>query len=199
VNLSSPRSGDPWAIWHKGGAWYEYVEGTVVPKSFLPAIGFVIVAFSRLDSQLDLTIAHLLDANRELGRAIASAIPNYRPRIEFLERIIDLKIDDPDDKKKLRRIMKAVEEVFDVRHRLIHDYMSSLSYVNQRLDLSRKDDVFRKVEKPTAITKASLKELGCRMTDLSYRLQRFTKGDVRWKSGTQFPWRDKPRSSRSRL
>src|SRR4051812_46073418 len=111
---------DPWAVWHRGGRYSSMVEGTVVPKSFLPAIGHVVVAFSRLDSQLDLTIAYLLvDARRELGAAIASAIPNYRPRIELFERIVDIKIEDSDDRKRLHMIAKAISSVADQRHRLI--------------------------------------------------------------------------------
>jgi hypothetical protein len=190
---------DPWAIWHRGGRHSSFVEGTIVPKAFLPAIGHVVVAFSRLDSQLDLTIAFLLvDAQRELGTAIASAIPNYRPRIELFERIIDIKVDDDDDKKKLHNLASAIFAVADERHRLIHDYMSSLSFgalnpvAEHRLKLNRKEAIFRK-QKPTEITKRSLEELAVRMTDLSFRLQRFTKNDPLWKKGTKFPWRDRSR------
>ncbi|MER9856260.1 hypothetical protein [Mesorhizobium sp. M0113] len=57
-------SDDAWAIWHDPSNMFSrYVEGTIVPKTFLPAIGYVIVAFSQLDVQLDLTIAHLLSAD----------------------------------------------------------------------------------------------------------------------------------------
>jgi hypothetical protein len=41
---------DPWAAWHRGGHYSSLVEGTIVPKAFLPAIGHVVVAFSRLPS-----------------------------------------------------------------------------------------------------------------------------------------------------
>jgi hypothetical protein len=187
-------SDDPWAIWHRGGEFYSYVEGTVVPKAFLPALGLVVAAFSRLDAQLDLTIAHLLGADRKLGRAIASAAPNYRPRIELFGRIIDLKVEDDADRKLLHRIADAIGSVAEKRHRILHDYASSLSEINQILSLQRKESVFKDGHKTTDITKASLKELGAKMTDLSYRLQRFTKGDPRWKSGEQFPWRDRLRS-----
>jgi hypothetical protein len=189
---------DPWAMWHRGGRHSSLVEGTIVPKAFLSAIGHVVVAFSRLDSQLDLTIAFLLvDARRELGTAIASAIPNYRPRIELFERIIDFKIEDADDNKKLHKLAKEISVVADERHRLIHDYMSSLSFgsvspVEHRLNLSRKESIFRK-QKPTEVTKRSLEDLAIRMTDLSFRLQRFTKNDLLWKKGAQFPWRDRSR------
>jgi hypothetical protein len=188
-------SDDPWAIWHRGGEFYSYVEGTVVPKAFLPALGYVVAAFSRLDAQLDLTIAHLLGADRTLGRAIASAAPNYRPRIELFSRIIDLKVVDDGDRKLLHRIAKAIESVADNRHRILHDYASSLSEINQILSLERKESIFRNGRRTTDVTKASHKELGTKMTDLTYRLQRFTKGDPRWKSGEQFPWRGRPRSS----
>ena len=83
-------SDDPWAIWHKGGRMSDCVEGTIVPKTFLPAIGFVIVAFSRLNSQVDLTIAYILGADRETGRAFAAVMPNYRPRIELLDHLVGL-------------------------------------------------------------------------------------------------------------
>lgn len=185
---------NPWAIWSRGGRWSRFVEGTVVPKTFLPEIGHVVVAFSRLDSQLDMTIAYLLvNADRGLGGAIASAIPNYRPRIELFERVIDIKVSDPDDRKALHRLAKAIMQVAEKRHRLIHDYMSSFSHVDERLDLRRKEAMFRPSTLPTDITIPSLKELASQMTDLSFRLQRFTKDDPLWKSGAQFPWRDTPR------
>jgi hypothetical protein len=188
-----PPSKSPWSIWKKGGRYHRFVEGTVVPKTFLPGIGYVVVAFSRLDVQLDLTIAHLVGADRELGRAIAAAIPNYRPRIELFSRIIDLKVPDETDRKFLHKIASATSAVADERHRLIHDYMDSLSVQEQKLNLSRKESIFREKPKPTEVTVSTLKSLGDRMTDLSYRLQRFTKADPRWKSGAQFPWRDQPR------
>jgi hypothetical protein len=186
---------DAWAIWHdKDGHWSRYVEGTVVPKAFLPAIGYVIVAFSKLDSQLDLTIAHLLGADPETGRAITASSFNYQPRISLLEQLINLKIEDKDDRKKLLKIVGKIGSVAQKRHRLIHDYMHTISYalhygpVNPVLKVSRKENK----QKLTEFTKPSLKELGSQMLDLAYRLQRFTKNDSRWKTGGSFPWRDKP-------
>lgn len=182
---------NPWFAWSKGGDMSRFVEGTVIPKALLPEIGYVVACFSRLDAQLDLTIAHLLGADRSVGRAIAAAVPNYRPRIELCERLVGLKVTDKDDKQKLLRVVSAVGTVADERNRLIHDDMSSYDVGNEKLSLFRKEAIFRGT-KPTIITKASLKELGMRSTDLSYRLQRFTKDDPRWKNGAQFPWRDRP-------
>jgi hypothetical protein len=170
---------DPWAVWHRGGRFSLFVEGTVVPKAFLPAIGRVVVSFSMLDSQLDLTIAYLLvnAERRRIGAAIASAIPNYRPRIELFERIVDINVDNDDDKAKLHKLAKAIYVVADERHRLVHDSMSSLSFgsspaddpMEHRLNLSRKESIFRK-HNSTGVTKRSLAELADRMTDLSFRL-----------------------------
>ena len=192
-------SENPWAIWAKGGQFSEYVEGSIVPKAWLPAIGYVIVSFSTLDSTLDLAIADLLgsEPKKEIGLALAAAIPNYRPRIELFQRLIPLRITDEDDQKKLLRVATEIEKVADERHRLIHDYMAGISFgtafPEPILSLHRKEMLFAQKPKPTAISKSSLKELGMRATDLSYRLQRFGKKDPDWKSGAQFPWRDRPR------
>ena len=189
---------DPWDVYAKGGAFSKYVAGSVVPKSWLPAIGYVIVAFSTLDAGVDLTIAHLLLGadDRDIRRALAAAIPNYRPRIELLVRLIELKVTGKGDKEKLQKIAKAIEVVANERHRLIHDYMASITYDYRfppTLKLERKEAVFLQKQKQVKFTKSALKELGTRMLDLTYRLQRFRKDDPRWKRGEQFPWRDRPR------
>jgi hypothetical protein len=167
-----------------------FVEGTVVPKAMLPVIGYVAVAFSNLDSNLDFTIAYLLDANLATGKAIASAITNYSPRIELFERIVEMRITDNSDKKKLLVLSKAIQSVADKRHRLFHDEPSVYSDGQAQLQLYRKEKLFTGA-KPTPFTKASLKQLGDQMIDLSYRLIRYRHANSDWKEGNNFPWRER--------
>ncbi|TIT36009.1 MAG: hypothetical protein E5W65_10865 [Mesorhizobium sp.] len=183
---------DAWAIWHDPtNIFSSYVEGTIVPKAFLPAIGFVIVAFSQLDRQLDLSIAHLLGADRDTGRAITASAIHYQPRIDLLKRLIELRVADDADKRKLGKIAEKISSVAQKRHRLIHDYVGKLTQSitippsGPTLNFSRKDTA-----KDTEFTEQSLQELGSQMLDLAYRLQRFTKADPRWSEGKSFPWRE---------
>jgi hypothetical protein len=78
--------------------------------------------------------------------------------------------------------LQSTRSVADERHRLIHDYMNQLAMVGRGVTLSveRKEAPFR-AGKTNEFTKQSLKERGNRITDLSYRLQRFTKNDPLWK------------------
>jgi hypothetical protein len=189
-------SEDPWAIWHKGGEWSMFVEGTVFPKLFLLAMGFVTVAFSELDIQIDHTIANLLGVNRDTGDAIAAAAFGYKPRIDLLRRLIPLRIigDDAEmteTRNKLDKIAMAALVAMDQRNRLIHDYMASYDHGEAKISYRRKESNPSERKASVIATKASLKALGVRMTDLSYRLQRFRKGDPRWKQGEQFPSRDR--------
>ncbi|MBA1140241.1 hypothetical protein [Mesorhizobium neociceri] len=187
---------DAWAIWHDPTNMFsQYVEGTIVPKTFLPAVGYVIVAFSQLDRQLDLSIAHLLGADRETGRAITASAIHYQPRIDLLKKLIELRVADDVDKRKLERIAEKISSVAQKRHRLIHDYVGKLTHAitippsSPTLDFNRKDTA-----KSTEFTEESLQELGLQMLDLAYRLQRFTKADPSWSLGNSFPWRDRSRN-----
>lgn len=168
-----------------------FVEETVVPITLLPSIGYVVTAFSALDIRIDLTIAHVLKTDRDTAFAFASAMPNYRPRVELLQRLVRLHIKDETKKNKMDTLLKAVMEVADQRHRLIHDYQVSWSHGEERLQLRRKEATFTKERKTTEITKASLKDLGNRIIDLTVRLRLFCKDDPEWTSGAQFPSRDK--------
>jgi 3-deoxy-D-manno-octulosonate 8-phosphate phosphatase KdsC-like HAD superfamily phosphatase len=106
--------------------------------------------------------------------------------------MIDYKVADPTDRKLLHKITSQVARLADTRHRVIHDHMATLTVMQQKISLARKEEMFRKTQIRTDITVASLKLLGDQMTDLSFRLQRYTKNDPQWRSGAQFPWRDKP-------
>lgn len=169
-----------------------FVAGTVVPKSLLPAIGYVMVCFSELDRQLDLVIAHLLSADKKVGQAITLTSIHYRPRIELFDRLVDLKISDKDDRNKLKTISKNIGKLAESRHRLVHDGFNSYSWNRDEVYLKRREADFEG-QKPIPLSKQSLKELGNRMVDIRWRLTRYQRYDPAWKSGASFPWRDRRR------
>ena len=186
-------SNDAWAIWRDPSNMFsQYVEGTIVPKSFLPAIGYVIVAFSKLDAELDLMNAHLLGADRETDRARAASNIQYQPRIKLLEKLVKSQVPNDADKSNLLCVISEANAVAQRRHRLVHDYTNQLVH-NITIPPTSPTLTFRRKGQPqnTEFTEESLNELGNQILDLAYRLQRYRNIDPRWSEGAFFPWRDR--------
>jgi len=181
----------------KMGSPIGMVDGTIVPNSFLPAIGYVVVAFSRLDTEIDLLIAYLLgywneaenSRHRTVRCALAEAVFNYQPKITLIRNLIDEMTVQKRDHKKLGNLLDLVQALANERHRLIHDEFTSYSFVGEHAKMYRKGPAH---QHSLTVSKAQLEAFGQQISKVTYRLQRFRKEDPAWKTIELFPWRGKP-------
>lgn len=169
----------------------DYVAPTLFPSTFLPHIGMLMVQFGATDTALNSLIWHLLGAGEKAGRAVTSAILNYRPRALLLEQLADAKVTDSVDKKKLVKLAHEFTRVADFRHRLIHDEVYFSSPTDGTVGVFRSDVVF-KPQPPTEISIDNLQYMASLSFHLTARMQQYRIKSTRWNDDEHFPWHDKP-------
>ncbi|TPI55857.1 hypothetical protein FJ417_23530 [Mesorhizobium sp. B3-1-7] len=190
-----------WSFVFWGFDVMQYVFGTLVPQHFLPALGFIAVRQTQMDKAVNQSIGDLTGLDHSSLIALLSPVMNLSTRVEMLERLIPLKIEDIVDRCKLVAIAREVRDLNSLRNRLIHDLPYAYSPSEDSLMFVRSEtwtDPQVKASLPKHVTPEGLYELGNRMLQAEIWLgMRFQSSGVGleahpdWLDRTKFPWPDK--------
>ncbi len=164
----------------------DQVPGTLVPVSFLPAIGLVHVQYSMMELEFHHAFWHLLGAGAEAGMAVTSTILNARTRVELFRHIVQIKVGNESDQDKLLKLATAFDDAAAERNRLVHDQPYVWSPSNQELSFIR-SDAWLKPRPMKRFTKQALEDLAMRMFKIAARFQQYRINNPRWHDDEQFP------------
>ena len=180
---------------------HKFIPGTIIPDSFLPGIGYVVVQQTQLDHAVNELIWFLAEMEHTEGRAITSTIMNLGTRLELFKRLIIVTVTDEMDRKKLQAIRSRAKELVSERNRISHDKPYSINRSKTEITFFREVNLTEpkiKDQQPTLMTIESLKKLGDEMVKITNWLGLYLPNfpDQKhpdWSDDAQFPWPDKIR------
>lgn len=92
---------------------------TSVPEDFATAIGYLSIAYSFMETDIDLAIWEILGLAYRRGPAVTDAVPDLRGRLTMLDRLVALKVTDEDLRDDFEMIKDHIDRVIDRRRDLM--------------------------------------------------------------------------------
>ncbi|MDP2378267.1 hypothetical protein [Reyranella sp.] len=103
------------------------VTGTLMPESFLPLIGLVMIKHALLDRALNAAICHIAGLDFSAGVAMLARTPNTTARAEILRGLATTKLRNDVEAIKTHVLTDLIKKFSDERNILAHGipYMSN--------------------------------------------------------------------------
>lgn len=93
---------------------------TSIPEDFATAIGYLSIAYSFMETDIDLAIWEILGLSYRRGPAVTDAVPDLRSRVGMLGRLVNVRITDPELREDHALIAEHIGRVIQRRNELMH-------------------------------------------------------------------------------
>jgi hypothetical protein len=98
----------------------DYVRGTLVPKSFLEPLGYLVAWFALLEQNVNAAIEIFLDLEQDRGQIMAAQFNSMTTKLEILRLLAEKQIVAPEWKAAFASVLKRAKDANDSRNSVIH-------------------------------------------------------------------------------